>query len=592
MEQNNLPASAETGKKPFLYTRHILLGVLCLVLAAGVVLSALWLGKPEIFFGKTGKSSASSFYDFEATTPSDYIDGFTLDLLKGHIVPGKGHETKTVDDAYLNDYFRSVLLLSRKADNDGKVNRTSAVDYADKVYAYFLSIEDENGKRLLDDYFGARYSQTEFSVGGRYFGKDFDEKVTGLVPNDYAITFRRSGSFTGNDILSVNYTAKMKIDGEDMTSTLSSARIVLAEKDAAFREALLGACTEVGKQFTFRVTEDYDRDGETEEVEYTMTVTAVVTETAARITFAVPVDFYDASSDEKLLALNGKEITLSLIPTYSVAYTAYTPESILSERLAEDKEGQSEADRIKAEKEATAELLYCYDGSGYSKYSGTIKLDEVADKETLVKNFLDYQKSLFEESVKASRESAELNLIADAVLESLKFRNFSETEVARFYYTFSMQQYVKAYLQSNAGTGFDSYLSVMGVLDGTGSAAEQIRENTEFLAKQQLLIAWIYNNALKDGEKEAKVRKNYYEQYLSSLLVAYGYETQENVTAWKEKGILEKKLASGEKKFEKAQGVEAGTLYKDYHLKAVTDYVYDWLIANNTVDYTVAAPEK
>lgn len=593
MDQNNqtLPEQpVASEKKPFYYTWHILLGVLCLLLVAGSVWALLRLVNPDLFVKQREGSSSSSFYDFEATDPKDFVNGFDIEQFKNNVIPGKGSETKVVDDAYVNEYFSSVLLNSRKPENDGAINRTGAVDYADVVYMYLLDMRDQNGDRLADQYVGANYTLSEISVGGRYFGVDFDRALTGLVPNDYAITLRRSGSFSASDILKVSYTAKTKKDGEDVSATVSSARLVLSEKDAAFRDALLAACTEVGKQFEFKVTEDYDRDGDTEEVTYTMTVNAVVTEQAASLTFTIPDDFFTASSAEELRELNGKTVTLRVIPSYSIAYKAFTPDTILTEQVAD--KYTSEDTRVKEEKEAAAKLLYVYTESGSTVlYSTIIKLDDVADKQTLIKNYLDYQKTVFESAAKSAKESTELNLIADALLKKLDFNNFTDSEVAKFYTTFTLGQYLEAYINSGTGLGFEDYLTAIGVISSSTDSMDDLREDIEFTAKQQFFIAWLYQKAVKTDKTEDEVRKSYYEEYLPEVLVYYGYVTEDQVKEWTEKGVLEKKLTPYEKQFEQDQDVGTGTAFKDYHLKQVADYVYDWLIANNTVNYTVE-PEK
>ncbi|MBP3436962.1 MAG: hypothetical protein J6K61_03525 [Clostridia bacterium] len=551
---SNIPNENEEVVAPSFfqkYRQHVILAAIALVLVVALILSIVWLVKAGDF---TTTQDDIPYFDYEASKPLSYMTDFSLDKFKGLSVGGKGQEvTLEITDDYVKDYINvNLLLAQKKATNKSLAERSTAITYADEVYFYVLGIY-KDGERVLADDFGRTYEEKSMVVGSLYFGKDFDEKIIGFVPMTTSLEMRNNGAFSATDIISATYTATVK-DEKTPTVSLSGARIDLAQAEEGFRNAILAASTTVGKQFEFDYTEDIDGDGETEEVHYVMTVNTVVTENAASVTFTFPESYFSTNMDEEYTALNGQEVTVRLVVDYFVAYDAYTLDTLLTEDLVETEEGK---DDVKAEAEKAASLL-SYTGSKKSTTKQEV-IDAVKEEQT----------TALKEQLKEEKESIAATLIGNHYM-SYTFQSLPQSEIDAYHRYYGIY-YFEAFVDSklyNTMT-YDGFAVNVGLgyvpsedENEPQNFYEYIIDSATYSVKQNLVLAWLYHEAGLNTEANEKEIKDGYPSFLYNQ---YG--------------------TSDEKELKKA-GLDLDVLYKDYHLQSIAYYVNQWMLANNTIDFT------
>ncbi|MBQ8908436.1 MAG: hypothetical protein IJY71_07635 [Clostridia bacterium] len=542
----------EVAEPTFLqkYRHHAIVAGVALLLLVALVLSIVWLVRATN--ASYGEVTEDPYFDYEATKPQDYMPDFSLGKFQNVTVGGKGEKIDiVVDQQYVTDYINvNILLAQKEATNKGLAMRSVAIDHADVVYFYVLDLT-KNGERVLQDDFGLTYSQLSLTVGGLYYGKDFDDKLIGLVPASTHLEMRYSGTFDATSTLSATYTATVK-DEEKPTLSLSGARLEMPALEAGFRDAILAASTAIGKQFEFDYTEDIDGDGDTEEVHYVMTVNAIVDEKAVSITFELPDDYFAESLGEEYTALNGQEVTMRLVLSSSVAYEAYTVDTLLSKDLTTATGDTKE----KEEAKAAAKLL------------GVTDEKKITTKASVLAALRDELLAGLDASIADEKETLESSLIGNAFMK-YEFRNLpaAELEAYRKYWVlYYFEAFCDAGLYTemtfdefgtNAGLGF-----VPSEEEGEPKNLDEfILESGEYSIKQNLLISWLYREAgLNTAENEQKIKDGFGE-YLSST---YGTDKEEDL---------------------KKAGYDLELIYKEYHLQSISEYVNEWMVKNNTVDY-------
>ncbi len=554
-----LPNENETVAEPtFLqkYQKQAVVAGIALLLLIGLILSIVWLvNATNVTYGEY---TEAPFFDYESTNPTDYMPDFSLGKFQGLTIGGKGEKIDVVvDEDYVTDYINAnILLAQKKATNKGLAMRSVAIDYADLVSLYVLDLT-KNGERILADEFGQTYSPVSLTVGALYYGKDFDDKIQGLVPVNTHLEMIYSGTFDGTSTLSVTYTATIK-DEEKPTVSLSGARLELPALDASFRDAILAASTTIGKQFEFDFVEDIDKDGEDEEVHYVMTVNAIADEKATSITFTFPSDYFSSNLGEEYTALNGQEVTMRVVLSYAVAYDAYTVDTLISEDLVTG----TVADKTLAEAKKAAELLGITDQTKITTKAAVL----AALREEL---FAGLDAAIVDE-----REAVELSLIGNAYMKYV-FKNLPKDEIEAYRQYWSLY-YFEAFVDSglyndmtfdgfaqNAGLGF-----VLSEDENEPQNFDEfIVESAEYSIKQNLVVAWLYKAAnLNTAENEQKIKDGFGEH----LKNTYGTDKEADL---------------------KKAGYNMDAIYKDYHLQAIGEYVNEWMLKNNTIDYSLEVEE-
>lgn len=560
---NNNPilpnGSEEVAAPTFLkkYKTQAIVAGIALLLVIGLILSIVWLVRATNV--SYGELTEAPFFDYESTNPTDFMPDFSLNKFKGLTVGGKGQQIEvTVDDDYITDYINAnILLAQKKATNGGLAMRSVAIDYADVVALYVLDLT-KNGERVLPEEFGQTFSQVTLTVGALYYGKDFDDKLCGKIPMNTHLEMRYSGTFDATSTLSATYTATVK-DEENPTLSLSGARLALPSLDADFRSAILSASAGViGKQFEFDFVEDIDKDGETEEVHYVMTVNAVADENALSITFTFPEDYFTSTLGEEYTALNGQEVTMRVVLNYAIAYDAYTVDTLLSTDLVT---GTVENKEL-AEAKKAAEILSITDQS------------KITTKASVLAALREELSAGLAASIDEEKKAVELSLIGNAYMK-LVFENLPKDEIEAYRLYWSLY-YFEAFCDAGLYTDmtFDGFAENAGLgfvpsedENEPQNFNEFIIESAEYSIKQNLVVAWIYKTAgLNTAENEQKI-KDGFGAYLKDT---YGTDKEADL---------------------KKAGYDLDAVYKDYHLQSIGEYVNDWMLENNTVDYTLDVEE-
>ena len=536
-----------TGKKAALPEKAVwkpTRSVLVALMATTVVLAILC----GVFGGlliadRVAEKAETTGFRYDKIKIKDYITNFSADMATGYDnIPGKDVKPTGVDEAAVKLYINSLLLQNAKAVNGGKVSKTGVIGYADEVGLYILEVFLD-GERVETEYFENAFEVATLQVGGKVFGEDFDEKLTGLVPTGTGtLTFlavdpvtKAPLRFGKGDVLTVSYTAT--IEGEDEAyESWSNLRIDTANpRNKLLCDAILAKSetVPVGQQFSFELTHDIDEDGEEEKVSYLVTVGAVVTEENVKeITFTLPADYFSENQDEEYTDLNGKTLTARIVIEYMVDYTANTWETM------------TVAD-MKTE------------GIGYVAAGAT---DE--ERQACIAYVTDMLSKDYDETERETK----LALIWQTLLEKLEFASLPAEAVEEAYDSIYGSIVNAFYYQG--GSSYYADLNTFGPVY-FGYDAEEYGSLADYLndymvpnyVKQQLLVYGVYNELMNDkGEAKLKVA---YDEWVKTLVEEAG------------SGATEKEVID---------------YYGEAYIRslAIGDVVADYLLENNDVNWEIS----
>ncbi len=263
---------------------------------------------------------------------SDYIN-INKNIYRGNDVDLSGiyRAPYTLED--MDGYLESLRYEHRKLLTSS--SKTATIGYGDDFAYFIIGVTKDGAPIMTKDWAASDYDKTlSLTVGSGMFGDDFDEKLVALAirPVDTDRELRYNGTVDSDDVIILSYDAyNVKTYYEDLTKcefnttrskTVASNRVdlaALADKNAALAEAIVSNCLAVEEPFEV-ILKDYDLDGNGEiataekAVKLSLTVNAVVTkETPVEVTFTVPEDYFASSYGEEYVAVNGKEITMSLL---------------------------------------------------------------------------------------------------------------------------------------------------------------------------------------------------------------------------------------------------------------------------------------
>ena len=390
-----------------------------------------------------------------------------------------------------------------------------------------------------------------FQVGREIYGKEFDDKLIGLIPKDTGLyEVRTYGTVDEDDVICLTYTVSEKIpattaDGKETTKThknLTAERIELARADKAWRDLLLSNYGTVGQSFSFDYEEDINDDGKTEKVTYNCVVSSVLTEEEPyALTAKLPEDFFtEGYAEEELVALNGKELTFYINIEFLIDHEANTWE--------------------------TMDLTDMINTLGFTP---TDKTDLSAARAECI---VEMTKRAKEDNA-ANEPTLKLGLIWTHLLDNLKFTGTLPKEALDEVIASAKQQVESAYnslyssdeLFAEVFPNIDLYAasSYMWSYDATeydGYEDFIERYYAPRTVKQALLVYGIYDVCIND-EKALEAE---FDALITEIIAA---NTNENGTVTREE-ILE--------------------YYGETYLREQTlaQMVNDYLLANNTVDFT------
>ncbi|MBE6655759.1 MAG: hypothetical protein E7609_02675 [Ruminococcaceae bacterium] len=338
--------TAVAVKSPLRRPLIVLLAVfvaLCLLTSALAVFTFVDFSKKN-----TGGGTQDSGFDYYAALLSDYVEGLKESMITGLTIPGFESRVDEITDENVKKYINNILLsnVALKDDQISEKNyffaakRTQAIDYADDVFFYILDVTTEDGAPIGVDFFENAYMEAgRVQIGMEYFGKDFDDKLIGMVPSNTWTETRTYGTVAPDDVIIFSYTAtetvKATEEGKGDTvknhKNYTALRLDLAEvEDTAWRDQLLASYGAVGQYFFFEYEEDIDEDGEKEKVKYEGMIDAVVTEEKTDVlTATLPEKFFGANpTDEKYAALNGATLKFHIVIDHTVPHEANTFETM------------------------------------------------------------------------------------------------------------------------------------------------------------------------------------------------------------------------------------------------------------------------
>ncbi len=523
-ETVEVPIYKKRGALEFL---SVLLAILILLNAALIVLMAVRAADgDDASAGTDAPTGALDGFTYTENLIKEYFAAFGADKVTGLTVAGKDYKIDEIDDEYVTEYINAEILNLATVSDGGKVNKTKPVDFADIVYLYILYVE-KDGERIGIDHFNNAYSElVGVQVGAAKLGKDFDEKLMGLIPKDSGnVETDVMGTVSADDVIIITYEAT--VDGEkEPYESLALERWDLGETDAAVKEALLGACRAIGEEFTFDATHDIDGDGDEELVHYTATVGSVAyEENILKLTATLPEDYFGNSMEEEYTSLNGAELDFYIIVDHSVSYEVSYEKTV-------ETEGKKETVKVyvedfddltydfitsklgfKFETEPTGETEEAKDAAARAAYFAKIKEEQIASRD---------------ENVRANA----LALIWRELVENLAFDSLPEDIV---------DELVASELQ-NITSAYDSYYATYSdfaalyptiesyARDTYGYTAEEYETYSDYIkekyapqsVKQMLLIYAIYNDlGLKnDTAKYTAERDEQYELFISDIIAS------------------------------------------------------------------------
>lgn len=293
--------------------------------------------------------TGSTSFDYFSALLADYI-ALTRDKVTGLTLPGFESRVDEVTEDSVKAYINKILLSSVALTSEDLADPSSyasaakwsqAIDYADEVFLYITRVETADGTRVGEGHFENAYMEAgRLQIGMEYFGKEFDDRLIGLVPKDTGyFETRTKGDVASDDVIILTYTATetIKATEEGKADTVKNhknytgIRMDLSEvKDAAWRDALLAAYGTVGQYFSFEYEEDIDGDGDKETVKYEGMIDAVVeNEAPYALTATLPENYFGVNpTEEELAALNGATLTFYINISYIVPHEANTFETM------------------------------------------------------------------------------------------------------------------------------------------------------------------------------------------------------------------------------------------------------------------------
>lgn len=333
--------SVNTLRRPLIVLLSVFVA-LCLLVSALAVFT--FVDFSEEGSGNAGGQTTVPGFDYYTALLSDYLT-YTDATFKGLTLPGFESRVDAVTLESTKKYINEILLSQVDSyDDEGNMTSyipkyTEAIDYADEVFLYIVRVE-KDGERVDVNYFENAYMETgNIQIGMEYFGKEFDDKLIGIVPADTCyFETRTTGSVDADDVILLSYTVTETVKSTDKDKenevknhkNLAGERIDLSEKDAAWVEKLLASYGTIGQYFSFEYEEDIDEDGDKETVKYEGMVDAAV-ENEHTYTFdaTLPADYFGkAPTDPKIAALNGAKLTFTVCVLYSVPHKANTADTL------------------------------------------------------------------------------------------------------------------------------------------------------------------------------------------------------------------------------------------------------------------------
>lgn len=241
--------------------------------------------------------------------------------------------------AYMDEYIQQILIDHRTLKEGGQ--KQSVVELGDDVAIYLTDIYDEKGDRIPTSVMtlGSYTQSTVFTVGRAYFGADFDEKLLALKikPEETGRETRQNGEITLDDTVCISYaiykaTGEAKdpasdslLDKYNWSKTASTAagqsvgRVTLSNSgdiEATLAKGIVDSFTAIGETYSF-VLEDYQpTNNKTDKGAYKVEVNVhfvVEKEVTRDVTFTFPETFFNTDDGADLMALNGKQVTFSII---------------------------------------------------------------------------------------------------------------------------------------------------------------------------------------------------------------------------------------------------------------------------------------
>ncbi len=560
-------------KRGMLVLLSVLLAVAVLLNAALIVVMAVRASGDDTGAGTDAPTSALGGFTYTENLIKEYFAAFGADKVTGLTVAGKDDKIDEIDDEYVTEYINEKILGLAAVSDGGKVNKTQPVDFADVVYLYILYVE-KDGEKIGIDHFNSAYSALAgIQVGAAKLGKEFDEKLMGLIPKDSgSVETDVMGTVSADDVIIITYEAT--VDGEkEPYESLALERWDLTETETAVKDALLGACQAIGEEFTFDATHDIDGDGDEELVHYTATVSAVAyEENILKITATLPEDYFGSSMEEEYTSLNGAALDFYVIVDHSVAYEVSYEKTVKID-------GKEETEKVyvedfddltyafittklsfKFETEPTGETEEAKDAAARAAYFAKIKEEQIASRD---------------ENVRAKA----LALIWRELVENLAFDSLPKDIV---------DELVTSELQNITST-YDSYYAYYSdfaasyptiesfARDTYGYTAEEYETYSDYIkekyapqsVKQMLLIYAIYNDlGLKnDTAKYTAERDEQYELFISDIIAS---AASQGTTLSRQEAVDYFNQNYGDSYLE------------DYIMAAMVE---DYLFENNTVDW-------
>ncbi len=324
---------------------------------------------------------------------SDYIN-VSKNIYRGNDVDLSGIYRAPYTLEEMDDYLESLRYEHRELVTSS--SKTAVIGYGDDFAYFIIGVTKDGTPIMTKDWAASDYDNAlSMTVGNATFGEDFDEKLAflGVRPIDTDRELRYNGTVDSDDVIIVSYDAyNVKTYYEDLSrcefnttrsKTVASNRVdlaALADTNAALADAIVANCLAVEEPFEV-ILKNYDLDGNGEvstaekAVKLSLTVNAVVEkETPVSVTFTVPNDYFASSYGEEYVAVNGKEITMSLLimtmddyelPTLNAAF--------IKETLKFETDKTADAEVIAAYKEhALVELNAALAKSLHNSYTSAM----------------------------------------------------------------------------------------------------------------------------------------------------------------------------------------------------------------------------
>lgn len=412
-------------KRKWIVLLSVALAVLVLFNAALITVMAVRAaGGNDKDTDTNGPTSALGDFKYTENLIKQYFSAFGNDKITGLTVAGKDFKIDEIDDEYVTDYINAQILGLATVSDGGKINKTKPADYADVVYLYILYAEKDGEKLAIDHFTNAYSTLADMQIGAAMLGKEFDQKLMGIIPADFGtLETDTMGTVSADDVIVISLEAK--IDGETAAEKiLTQERWDLKELDAAVKTPLLAACKAIGEEFTFDATHDIDEDGENELVHYTATVDAVAYENnVTKITATLPEDYFGTSMDEEYTSLNGEALDFYVIVSHSVAY------EVSYEKTVKNEQGKNETVKVIVEDfdDLTYDFIISKLGHKFET-APTGDTEEAKDAAAREAYFADVKKEQTENRAENERANA-ISLIWKELVDTLEFESLPEDMV-------------------------------------------------------------------------------------------------------------------------------------------------------------------